>query len=110
MSPHQRLCTAIVALAGASVLALGPTVVTAPAATAAPGGPAVTHVDSPFDGKGADDAPKKEKPNTDEPKKDERLERAEEVGGEVVSKAIDMSSGVVKCILHIATDAVQCKL
>ncbi|MFX0575547.1 hypothetical protein [Nocardia nepalensis] len=118
MSARQRLRTVIVALFGVLLLALGPVALLAPTATAAPGGPAVTEVkDFPFDGQGVDDAPKR----NGNPKKDEKAEKAEKLGGGVAGKVIDLSSGaagkvidlagsIAKCVLNIATDSVKCQL
>ncbi|MET7769718.1 hypothetical protein [Nocardia sp. NPDC005366] len=100
MFRHQRLRTVVVALAGAAVLGLGSTALT-PVATAAP---QVTQGDSPFAGLGGG-APSK--PRTLE---EDRAKKAEKFGGGLASEVIDLISGVVKCGLNIATDAVQCSL
>jgi hypothetical protein len=107
MSAHQRLRTMIVALFGVATLTLGPVALLAPTAAATPGGPAVTQVgDSPFDGMGADDAPKKE----GTPKKDEKADKAEKLGGGIAGKVIDMAGNIAKCALNIATPSVKCQL
>ena len=101
MFRHQRLRTVVVTLFGAAVLGLGTPVLTPIAAAAPP----TTHGDSPFDGLGADDAPGK--PGTQE---QAMAEKAEKFGGGLASEIIDLISGVAKCGLNIATDAVDCGL
>ncbi|MFD0363759.1 hypothetical protein ACFQZZ_20110 [Nocardia sp. GCM10030253] len=99
--------TMIVSLFGALVLALGSVALHAPTAAGAPDRPSVTQIgDFPFDGQGIDDAPSKE----GTPKKDERAEKAEKLGGGVTSKVIDLITGVIKCGLNIVTPSVKCQL
>ncbi|WP_433732298.1 hypothetical protein ACQP0C_08750 [Nocardia sp. CA-129566] len=114
MSARQRLCTVIVTLFGVLLLALGPVARSAPTATAAPGGPLVIDVnDFPFNEHVVDDGPKKDGP----PKKDERADKAEKLGGGVAGKIIDMAGGmailagnIAKCALNIVTNSVKCQL
>ncbi|MFF0528792.1 hypothetical protein ACFYT3_10425 [Nocardia amikacinitolerans] len=116
MSQHHRLRTATVALAGAALLTVGAAALATPEATAAPGGPAVTQVDHPFDFGGEEQTDEDEK---DEPA--EHAEKAEKNGGDVATKVIDLLTGnageaieflggVVKCTLNVATDAVECDM
>ncbi|WP_330249972.1 hypothetical protein OG874_27270 [Nocardia sp. NBC_00565] len=118
MSTRQRLRTMIVALLGVLLLALAPVALLAPTAAANPGGPGVTEVgDFPFDGQPIDDAPKQ----NGTPKKDERADKAEKLGGGVAGKVIDLGGGVArkvidlggsiaKCALNIVTPSVKCQL
>ena len=107
MSTRQRLRTMIVALFGVLLLALAPVALVAPTASATPGGPGVTEVgDSPFDGLGIDDTPKR----NGTPKKDEKAEKAEKLGGGVAGKVIDLLGNIAKCALNIATPSVKCQL
>jgi hypothetical protein len=102
-----RLRTVIVALFGVLVLTTAPLALRAPDAAATPGGPAATQVgDFPFDGMGTDDAPTKE----GTPKKDDKADKAEKLGGGVTTKVIDLITGVIKCGLNIATPSVKCTI
>lgn len=107
MSTHQRLRTMIVALFGVLLLALAPVALLAPTASANPNGPRVTEVgDFPFDGQGTDDGPKR----NGTPKKDEKADKAEKLGGGVAGRVIDLVGGIAKCALNIATPSVRCQL
>ncbi|MCP2296474.1 hypothetical protein APR11_002902 [Nocardia amikacinitolerans] len=119
MSQHHRLRTATVALAGAALLTVGAAALETPEATAAPGGPAVTKVDHPFDFGGEEQTDEDKDDEKDEPA--EHAEKAEQNGGDVATKVIDMLTGnageaieflggVVKCTLNVATDAVKCDM
>ncbi|WP_433759303.1 hypothetical protein [Nocardia sp. CA-135398] len=100
MSACQRLRTMIIVAFGALLLL-------APTATATPGGPLATEVGGfPFDGQVSDDAPKR----NGAPKKDEKAEKAEKLGGGVTSKVIDLAASIAKCALNIATPSVKCQL
>lgn len=98
MSPRQRLVTSF----GALLLALGPVVVLAPAASAVPGGPAATEVDFPFGEQAA--------PKSPEGKQDKTAQKAEKFGGSLTEEMIDLITGVIKCGLNIATDTIKCPL
>ncbi|MFQ6391863.1 hypothetical protein ACLMAJ_00270 [Nocardia sp. KC 131] len=101
----MSLRTMIVSLFGALVLALGSVALQAPTAAAAPDRPSVTQIgDFPFDGQGTDDAPSKE----GTPKKDERADKAEKLGGGLTTKVIDLITGTIKCGLNIAVPSVKC--
>ncbi|NEW41100.1 hypothetical protein GV793_19605 [Nocardia cyriacigeorgica] len=103
MSPRQRLRTTIVALSGALVLAVGPAVLATPAAVAAPqGGQAQPAY--PFDGEEGTGN------GTNQPKKDERAERAEEFGGGLASEVIDLAANILKCGLNVVTPTVGCSI
>ncbi|MEV6555346.1 hypothetical protein AB0M22_06505 [Nocardia sp. NPDC051756] len=103
MPAHQRVRTVIVALLGAFAVALGAVTLAAPAAVATP---IVTQVDFPFDGLGTDDAPS----TPSAPKADDKGKKAENLGGTVTNKVIDLVTGIVKCGLNIASPAVKCSL
>ncbi|WP_227996295.1 hypothetical protein [Nocardia australiensis] len=106
----MSLRTMIISLLGALVLALSSAALQAPTAAAAPDHPSVTQVgDFPFDGLGTGDTPKiPYKQGT--PKKDEKADKAEKLGGSLAGKVIDLLSDVVKCGLNIATPSVKCQL
>ncbi|MFI9509433.1 hypothetical protein [Nocardia sp. NPDC052566] len=105
MSARQR----VVALMGTLVLAFGPVALQAPMAAANPDIPSATQInDFPFDGKGLDDTPSQ--PPNGKPKPDERGDKAEKLGGGVVTKVIDLVAGITKCALNIASPSVKCQL
>ncbi|WP_433200392.1 hypothetical protein ACQP1G_08380 [Nocardia sp. CA-107356] len=108
MSARQRLCsTVIVTLFGVLLLTNGSVTLLAPTASAAPGGPLVIDVNHfPFDEHVVDDAPKK----NGTPKKDEKADKAEKLGGGVAGKVIDLVGSIAKCALNIVTNSVKCQL
>ncbi|MGN2636236.1 hypothetical protein ACWEKT_11010 [Nocardia takedensis] len=100
MSPHRSRRTAR-ALVGAVLVGL--TALAAPAALAAP--PAAVPIvgDGPFAGPDTTHAP----PGAP---RDERAEKAEDLGGTLANEVIDLVTGVLTCGLNIATDSVKCTL
>ncbi|WP_067687816.1 hypothetical protein [Nocardia jejuensis] len=44
-----------------------------------------------------------------QPKKDDKVDKAEKLGGGITTKVIDLASGVVKCGLNIAMPTVKCE-
>ncbi|MBH0775741.1 hypothetical protein [Nocardia bovistercoris] len=91
--------TVTVALIGAAVFGLGATITATPA-VAAPYAPAPAWFDGPFTGPNA----------AQDPQRDQRAQKAEDLGGTVVSEVIDLVTGVVTCGINIATDSVKCRL
>ncbi|MFC4125360.1 hypothetical protein [Nocardia rhizosphaerae] len=104
MSTRSTIAT----LSGALVLAFGAVTFAAPATAIPPVAP--THPtepgDFPLNGNGT--APKNSPQAA--PERDEKAEKAEKLGGGVVTELIDLATGVIKCGLNIATDSVPCKL
>ncbi|MEV6134541.1 hypothetical protein AB0L63_00425 [Nocardia sp. NPDC051990] len=89
------------------IVAFGALLLLAPTATAAPSGPPATEVgDFSFNAQVSDDAPKR----NGTPKKDERADKAEKLGGGVVGKVIDLAGSIAKCVLNIVTPSVKCQL
>ncbi|MFI6312796.1 hypothetical protein ACIBEK_22055 [Nocardia fusca] len=119
MSPRKSVRTVFFAVSAAVALSLGPAVLSAPVALAAPG-------EFPFDGQGSENEPESRAqeghtpegrtpegrtPENDLGKRvEEAGERAEEAGGGVVTEVIDLSGDILKCGLHIATPAIECPL
>ncbi|WP_063131522.1 hypothetical protein [Nocardia fusca] len=114
MSPRKSVRTVFFAVSAAVALSVGPAVLSAPVALAAPG-------EFPFDGQGSEDEPESRAqeghtpegrtPENDLGKRvEEAGERAEEAGGGVVTEVIDLSGDILKCGLHIATPAIECPL
>lgn len=110
MSPRKSVRTVFFAVSAAVALSVGPAVLSAPTASAAP-------AEFPFDGQGgseqggSEQEPKSRTPENDLGKRAEEAgERAEEAGGGVVTEVIDLSGDILKCGLHIATPAIECPL
>lgn len=100
MSGYRRIGTAVAT--GTLVLALGAGPLTAVTATAAPmivpvapQGPSFPDPGAP--GGGA------------QPKKDERVDKAEQLGGSIITKMIDSTAETLKCTLNIGLPTVKCK-
>ncbi|MFD7846390.1 hypothetical protein ACFV4K_26035 [Nocardia sp. NPDC059764] len=100
MSRNRRIGTAVAT--GTLILALGAGPLTDVTAMAeplpvpvAPQGPSFPDPGAP--GGGA------------QPKKDERVEKAEALGGGIITKMIDSSAETLRCTLNIALPTVKCK-
>ncbi|GAB2641736.1 hypothetical protein [Nocardia goodfellowii] len=96
LSQHHLVSRSLVAALGATALALGPM-----AAIPASADPVIIQVNP-----GQQDAPGKKAPNEAE----QKAEKAEKLGGGLVTRAIDLGAGVIKCGLSLATEAVPCKI
>ncbi|WP_194815164.1 hypothetical protein [Nocardia sp. XZ_19_385] len=94
-SQHRLVSRSLVAALGALALTLGP-VSTLPAG-------AEPVVINPGQQPGA---PGKSAPDEGEKK----AEKAEKLGGGLVTKMIDLGAGVIKCGLSLASESVPCKL
>ncbi|MFQ6231150.1 hypothetical protein [Nocardia sp. NPDC002869] len=105
MSPRKSVRTVFFAVSAAVALSVGPAVLSAPVALAAPG-------EFPFADQGdSENEPESRTPENDLGKRTEEAgERAEEAGGGVVTEVIDLSGDILKCGLHIATPAIECPL
>lgn len=105
MSPRKSVRTVFFAVSAAVALSVGPAVLSAPVAMAAPGEfPLADQGDS-------ENEPESRTPENDLGKRTEEAgERAEEAGGGVVTEVIDLSGDILKCGLHIATPAIECPL
>ncbi|MEV6214146.1 hypothetical protein [Nocardia sp. NPDC051833] len=105
MSARSTIAT----LSGALVLTFGavafapPVTAIPPVAPSAPTDPS----DFPLNGPGTTKNSPQAAPEKDE--KAEKAEKAEKLGGGVATVLIDLATGIVKCGLNIATDAVKCK-
>lgn len=98
MSPRKSVRTVFFAVSAAAALSVGPIVLTAPIALAAPG-------EFPLDGQGgSENKPESRTPENDPGK------RAENAGGGLAAEVIDLSADMLKCGLSIATPAVKCPL
>ncbi|BAW09440.1 hypothetical protein [Nocardia seriolae] len=84
----------IAVAAGALTLALASGPFTVATATAAPVNPS-------FPNPGAPD-------NGQQPKKDEHLDKAEKLGGGLITKMIDSAADTLKCTLNIPLPTVKC--
>ncbi|WP_327149973.1 hypothetical protein [Nocardia sp. NBC_01329] len=98
MSPRKSVRTVFFAVSAAAALCVGPVVLAAPMALAAPG-------EFPLDGRGGSESePESSSPENDPGK------RAENAGGGLATEVIDLSADMLKCGLSIATPAVKCPL
>lgn len=106
MSPRKSVRTVFFAVSAAVALSVGPAVLSAPMALAAPAG------EFPLADQGeSENEPESRTPENDLAKRTEEAgERAEEAGGGVVTEVIDLSGDILKCGLHIATPAIECPL
>ncbi|MGW4355697.1 hypothetical protein ACWELJ_26765 [Nocardia sp. NPDC004582] len=100
MSRYRRIGTAVAA--GTLIMALGAGPLTVVTATAeplnvpvAPQGPSFPDPGAP--GGGA------------QPKKDEKVEKAEQLGGGMITKMIDSTAETLRCVLNIGLPTVKCK-
>ncbi|MEV6095875.1 hypothetical protein [Nocardia sp. NPDC051981] len=96
MSHHRRIRTAVAA--GALVLALGSAPLTIALATAAPVHAAPVNPSFPDPGGG----------QQPQPKKDERIDKAEKLGGNIITRMIDSMADTLKCTLNIGLPTVKC--
>ncbi|MGW4244168.1 hypothetical protein [Nocardia sp. NPDC004722] len=90
----MRLSIRTAVVAGTLALALGAAPFTATVATAAPNNPSFPNPGAPDSGK--------------EPKKDEHVDKAEKLGGGVITKIIDSAADTLKCTLNIPIPSVKC--
>ncbi|MFE3055706.1 hypothetical protein [Nocardia sp. NPDC059239] len=97
MSHHRRIRTAVAA--GALVLALGSAPLTIALATAAPVHAAPVNPSYPDPG-----APG----GGQQQKKDERVDKAEKLGGNIITRMIDSMADTLKCTLNIGLPTVKC--
>ena len=97
MSQHHLVSRSLVAALGATTLALGPI-----AAIPASADPVIIQVNP---GQQAD-TPGNKAPDEAE----QKAEKAEKLGGGLVTRVIDLGAGVIKCGLSLATEAVPCKI
>ncbi|MVU81068.1 hypothetical protein GPX89_27950 [Nocardia sp. ET3-3] len=89
----MRLSIRTAVAAGTLALALGTAPILAATATAAP--------NPSFPNPGAPD-------NGQQPKKDEHLDKAEKLGGGLITKMIDSAADTLKCTLNIPLPTVKC--
>ncbi|MGW5387419.1 hypothetical protein [Nocardia sp. NPDC003963] len=98
MSPRKSVRSVFFAVSAAVALSVGPALLSAPPALAAPG-------EFPLDGQGGSEKKPEARTEDNDPGK-----RAENAGGGMVSEVIDLSADLLKCGLSIATPAVKCPL
>lgn len=90
----MRLSTRTVVAAGVLALAIGATPLTAATATAGPVNPSFPNPGAPDTGQ--------------QPKKDEHVDKAEKLGGGLITKMIDSAADTLKCTLNIPLPTVKC--
>lgn len=118
MSPRKSVRSAFFAVSAAVALSVGPALLSAPPALAAPG-------EFPFDDQGGSENkaenndPQNSNPENSNPENsspedsrplDEMAERAENAGGGLATEVIDLNADTLKCALSIVTTTVECPL
>ncbi|NKY88822.1 hypothetical protein [Nocardia veterana] len=101
MTHRPRLRTLIATGVGTALLALSPGLLVAAPANAAPA--VVMPVHNPNYPLGGDT----EHPGA--PQRDQRAEKAEKLGGNTVTKLIEMGANILKCGLNIVAPTVKCE-
>ncbi|WP_227980355.1 hypothetical protein [Nocardia spumae] len=106
MTHRPRVRSLIAATTGAALLALGSGLVTAAPASAAPNAVAPAHNPNyPLGG----DAEHPGTPEKATPQKDQRVEKAEKLGGGTATKIIELGANILKCGLNIVAPTVKCE-
>lgn len=109
MTHRPRMRRVIATAAGAALLAVGPGLLVAAPANAAPSAATpVLDPNYPLGGDGEDGTSENsEEPGTTQ-EQDPRAQRAEEFGGRTVTDLIDMGSDLLKCGLNVVAPTVKC--